>query len=109
MNLVDKENDPRLVDQRRNNRLQPFLEIAAKFGAGEQCPHIKSIDFAAGKDFRNLVTIDLHGQTLSQRCLAYSRFPDKYRVVFSSPAEDLDGSTQLSFTTNQRINLAITG
>ena len=86
MDFVDEENCAFLFVQLREYRLQPFFEVAAILGTGEQRTEIECVDVGA-REHLGYVAVDDHlGEALRDRGLADAGFTHEQRVVLSPPA-----------------------
>ena len=91
------------------NRLQPVLELAAVFRAGDQRAEIKCDHPLATEGLRHVRLHDPHRQPLGDRRLAHARLADQHRIVLRPPREHLDHTANLSVAADHRIELALTG
>ncbi len=107
MNLVDEQDGVVVVFQFLDHGLQPFLEIAAIAGAGQQRAHIEREDRGAGQNLGRLALDDLLGQALGDGGLADARIAHQKRVVLAPPAQDLNATFDLGFAADQRIDVAL--
>ena len=109
MDLVDEEDRPRHALELGDHRLEPFLEIAAVAGAGEQRSQVEGVDRALGEHLRHLPHNDAPRQTLGEGGLADTGVADEQRVVLVAAAEDLDGALDLLLAADERVDAALEG
>jgi hypothetical protein len=91
------------------HRLQPFLELAAILGAGQQPGHVEHQHLLALQRFRHLVIDDALRQAFDDCRLADARFADQHRVVLGAPLQDLHGAADFVVATDHRVELALGG
>ena len=77
------------------HRLQPFLELAAELGAGDQRAHVEAEQALAAQAFGHVVVDDALGQSLDDRGLADAGFADQHRVVLGPALQHLDAAADL--------------
>ena len=92
-----------------DNLLDPFLEVAAIAGAGQQGAHVEREDGGLGQHFGHVAGDDLAGEAFGDGGLAHARVADQQRIVLGAPAQDLDAALDLGAPPDQRINLALAG
>ena len=109
VNFIDKEHTMRRLFQLQHYRLQPFLEITAIAGSGQQRAHIQRIDRRLRQNLRHLFIDDAFGQAFGDRRLANPGVTDIKRVVLGAAAKHLDGAFDFGFPADQRIDLAVLG
>ncbi len=82
MQFIDEEDYlPLRLDDLVQNRLEPVLELAPKFGAGDQGAQVqrdKSLVFQA---LRNIPIYDPLGEPLHDSGFPHARFPNENRIV----------------------------
>jgi len=107
--LVDEEDDlaVRLGDVAEHG-LEPFLELAAELGPGDQRPHVEGDQLAALERLGHVAGEDPLGQPLDDGGLADPRLTDQDRVVLRPPAQDLDHAADLGVAPDHRVHLALT-
>ena len=89
--LVDEENDLSLLPGKLvEYRLQAFLELAAKLGAGNQRAQVQGEDSLRFQSLGYLAIGDPLRQALHDGRLANPRFADEHRVVLGAALKDLD-------------------
>ena len=91
------------------DRLQPVLELAAVFRAGDQGAEIKCDHPLAAECLRHVRLHDPHRQPLGDRRLAHARLADQHRIVLCSPREHLNHTANLSVAADHRIKLSLAG
>ena len=109
MDLVDEQNRCRAPRERVDHRLEPFLEIAAEPGAGEQRRRVEREHLRAAQLRRHVVLEQPARQPLGHGGLADTGIADEHRVVLAPPAENLERTLQLLGASDQRVELAACG
>ena len=67
------------------HRLEPLLELAAIFGAGDQRAHVERQELLVVEAFRHVAVDDAQRQALDDRGLADARLADQHRIVLGAP------------------------
>ena len=110
MHLVDEEDD---LPLRRldlvEHGLQPLLELAAIFGAGDQRAHVEREHLLVFQAFRHVAGDDAVRQPLDDGGLADAGLADQHRIVLGAAGEHLDGAPDLLVAPDHRIELAFGG
>ncbi len=65
--------------------LEPFLELAAILGAGDQRAHVEGDDLLVLEPLRHVAADDALGQALDDGRLADARLADQHRIVLGAP------------------------
>ena len=108
--LVDEEDDATgRVGDLLEDRLEPFLELAAILRAGHERAEIERDDPLVLQVLRDVAAHDALGQPFDDRGLAHARLADEHGVVLGPPAEDLDHAPDLLVAADDRIELALAG
>ena len=110
MELVDKQHD--LPLRRRHlaqHGLESLLELAAELGSCQERAHVERPDLATAQTLRHVAGNDAHGEALGNGGFANAWLADQYRIVFRTPREDLDDSTNFVVSANHWIDLASLG
>ena len=108
MDLVDEEDDlPRSLGHFLENSLQPILELAAEFGAGDKRPHIQGDDPLVLECLRYVAVDDPLGEPLHDGRLADARLADQHGVVLRPPREDLHDPSDLLVAADDRVKGAL--
>ena len=89
--------------------LQAVLELATVLGAGDQRAHVELDEVAVAQGARHVAGHDTLGDALDDGRLADTRLTDEHGVVLGAARQDLDGTTDLVGTANDRIELAGAG
>ena len=89
------------------HRLQPLLELAAIFRAGDQRAHVERQQLLVLQAFRHVAVDDAERQALDDRRLADARLADQHRVVLGAAGEHLDGAADFLVAADDRIELAL--
>jgi hypothetical protein len=108
VHLVDEQDDLAagsldLVE----HALQPFLELAAIFGAGDQRAHVERHQPTVLEAVGHVAIGDPQRQPLGDRGLADAGIADQHRVVLGPSGEDLDGSADLLVAADHRVELVV--
>ncbi len=109
MDLVDEEDHLFLLEELVDHLLDPFLEVAAELRSGEQGTHVQGVDRVVPKKRRDLALDDPLGEALGDGRFSDAGIPDVYGVVLEPAAENLDGSLDLAFPSDDRLELAVPG
>ena len=108
--LIDEQDDLALgLLYLLEHGLQAVLELAAVLGTGDQRAHVKLDEVAVTQGARNVAGHDTLGDTLDDGRLADARLADEHGVVLGATGQDLDGTTDLVGTADDRVELAGTG
>src|SRR5699024_5530554 len=110
MELIDKEEDPALaLLDFIENGLQPLLKLPPVFSPGDEGAHIQSENGLVLQALRHIAVKNPLGQSLHHGGFAHAGLTDEHRVILGLTAKDLDGMTDLRVTTNDRVQLPLTG
>ncbi len=109
MHLIDEED----VEARRRGHLlqhglEPLLELAAIFRAGDQRAHVERQELLVLQAFRHVAIDDAQRQALDDRGLADAGLADQHRIVLGPPRQHLDGAADFLVAPDHRIELAVT-
>ena len=89
--------------------LQAVLELAAVLGTGDQRAHVELDEVAVAQRARHVAGHDTLGDALDDGRFTDTRLADEHRVVLGATGQDLDSTTDLVGTADNRIELAGTG
>ncbi len=89
--------------------LEPFLELAAVGGAGDQRAHVECDHAAVAQRLGHVPGDDPLGEALDDRGLADAGLADQHGVVLGAPREHLDHATDLLVAPDHRVELALLG
>ena len=89
--------------------LQPLLEFAAVFGAGDQGAHVEGKDRPVLQAFGHVAAQDALGQPFDDRGLSNARLADEDRVVLGLSRKDPDRAADLLVAPDHRVELALAG
>ena len=108
--LVDEEDDLALgrLDLVEDG-LQPFLELASVFGAGEQRTDVERPDALPLEAFRDVAGDDALREPLDDRGLAHAGVADQDGVVLRAAREHLDHAPYFLVAADHRVELAVLG
>ncbi len=109
MDLVDEEDGLVLLEELVDHLLDPLLEVAAEFGAGEEGAHVEGVDRVVAQAGRHLAGHDALGEALGDGRLADAGVADVDGIVLEPAAEDLDGALDLGVAADHGLELALAG
>ncbi len=107
MDLVDEQHRVGVILQLVDHGLQPFLEIAAIAGPGQERAHVQRIDRGLGQHLGHLALDDLARQTFRDGGLADAGIAHQQRVVLAPAAQHLDTALDLFLAADQRVDRAL--
>ena len=105
--LVDEDDDVRVLGQFFHDRLEAFFELAAILGAGDDERDVERQKALVGQEMRHVAVDDLLGEALDDGGLADARLADEHGVVLRAAAEHLLHALDLEVTADQRIELVL--
>ena len=88
-------------------RLEPVLEFAAIFRAGNHRAQIHRHQPLVFERFGNVSAHDAPGQPLGNGRFADARFADEHRIVFRAAREHLHHAADFLVTPDDRVNLSL--
>ena len=91
----------------REHGLQPLLELAAIFGAGDQRAQVERQHLLVLQALRHVALDDAMRQALDDGGLADARLADQHRIVLGAARQHLDGAPDLLVAADHRIELAL--
>ena len=110
MELIDEQDDLALGFLHFfEHGLQAVLELAAVLGAGDQRAHVELDEVAVAQGARYVAGHDSLGDTFDDGSFTDARLADEHGVVLGATGQDLDGTTDLVGTADDRVELAGTG
>ena len=110
VHLVDEQDDlARGGLDFLEDRLQPLLELAAIFRAGDECAHVERHELLVLQTFRYVTVDDAQRKPFRDRGLADARIADQHRVVLGPPRQHLHGAPYLVVAPDDRVDLAFLG
>ena len=89
--------------------LQPLLEFAAIFGAGDQGAEIEREQLLVGEALRHVAIDDAQRQAFDDRGLADAGLADQHRIVLGPARQHLNGAADFLVAADHRIELAVAG
>ena len=92
-----------------DDRLQPLLELAPIFGAGDHQRDIEGHDPPVGEEDRALAGGDPAGEAFHDRGLPDARLADEDGIVLGAAAEDLDHPVQFGPAADEGIERPVGG
>ena len=95
MDLVDEQDDVRVLLQLVEDGLDALLELSAVFGACHNAADVKHHDAFVEQGAGDLVLDDTDGQSLRNGGFAYAGLTNEDGVVFLSATQDLGDALQL--------------
>ena len=110
MELIDEQDDLAFGFLRfLEHGLQAVLELAAVLGAGDQRAHVELDEVAVAQGARHVAGHDTLGDALDDGRFTDARLTDEHGVVLGATGQDLDGTTDLVGTADDRVELAGAG
>ena len=105
--LIDEQDDLAfgLLDFLEHG-LQAVLELAAVLGAGDQRAHVELDEVAVAQGARYVAGHDSLSNALDDGRLADARLADKHGVVLGAAGQNLNSTTDLVGTADDRVELA---
>jgi len=108
VNLVDEQDGHLPFRERRDDCLEPLLEIAAEPRSGEQRRRVEREDFGALQHFGDVVLQQPDGEPFGERRLADAGVADEHGVVLAATAEDLERALELRRPSDERVEQPFT-
>ena len=105
--LVDEDDDVRVVGQLLHDRLEALFELAAVLGAGDDEGDVERQQALVGEEVRHVAADDLLGQALDDGGLADARLADQHGVVLGAAAQHLLHPLELVVAADQRVELVL--
>ena len=87
--------------------LQPLLEIAAIFGAGDHRAHVEREQAPVLDAVGHVAVGDAQREAFGDRGLADARLADQHRIVLGPAGEHLDGAADFLVAADDRVELAL--
>ena len=88
---------------------QPFLELAAELGAGDQGPQVEGDQPLTLERIGHLTGHDSLGQQFGNRRFAHAGLPDQHRIVLAPARQHLDQAADCGVAADHRSELAGAG
>ena len=88
-------------------RLQPLLELAAVFAAGQERAEIERQELLVFEALRHVAIDDALRQTLDDRGLADAGLADQHGIVLGAAGQHLDRAADLLVAADDRVELAL--
>ncbi len=108
VDLVDKEDYPSVgVGHFLDDTLEPLLEFALIFGAGNECSHVERVELLVLKVLGHVATHYSLRQAFNDCRLTRARLAYQYRIVLGAPGEDLQHAAYLVVTPDDRVKFAL--
>ena len=110
VHLVDEQDDA--AARRRHllqHGLEPLLELAAVFRAGDQRAHVEREQLLVLQAVRHVAVDDAQRQALDDGGLADAGLADQHRIVLGAAGQHLDGAADFLVAADHRIELAVAG
>jgi hypothetical protein len=105
--LVDEDDDVRVVGQLLHDRLEALFELTAVLRAGDDQRDVEGEDALVGEEVRHVAVDDLLRQAFDDRRLADARLADEHGVVLGAAAQHLLDPFELVLAADQRIELVL--
>ena len=108
VHLVDEQDDAAVRGRDLvQHGLEPLLELAAVFRAGDQRAHVEREQLLVLQAFRHVAVDDALRQALDDRGLADAGLADQHRIVLGAARQHLDGAADFLVAADHRIELAV--
>ena len=108
MHLVDEQDDAAIRGcDLVQHGLQPLLELAAVFRAGDQRAHVEREQLLVFQAVRHVAVDDAQRQAFDDGGLADAGLADQHRIVLGAAGEDLNGAADFLVAPDHRIELAV--
>ena len=91
------------------NALEPFFEFPFVFGPGNKGSHVQGINLLAFERIGDIAGYNTLGNAFCNGRFSHSRFTHQNGIIFCTSAQDLEHTTDLLVTSNNRIEFAFTG
>ena len=108
VHLVDEQDDAAV--RRRHllqHGLEPLLELAAIFGAGDQRAHVERQELLVLQALRHVAVDDALREAFDDRGLADAGLADQHRIVLGAARQHLDGAADFLVAADHRVDLAV--
>ena len=105
--LVDEDDDVRVVGQLLHDRLEALFELTAILRAGDNQRDVERENALVGEEMRHVAVDDLLRQPLDDGGLADARLADQHGVVLGAAAQHLLDPLELVIAADQRIELVL--
>ena len=109
VDLVDEQDDVAAGADLLEHLLQPFLEVTAVAGAGDERAEVERVELLVLEDLGHVAAHDRLGQALDDGGLADAGLADEDRVVLRAAREHLHDALHLLGTADDRVELALAG
>ena len=110
MDLVDEEDDAALgLRYLVDDALQALLKLTFVFRTSHQGSHIERVELFVLQVLRHIATNDTSCETFDDGGLTSTRLTYKDRIVLSTTGEDLQQTTDLIITSDNGVELTLTG
>ena len=109
VDLVDEQHDVAARADLLEDLLQPLLEVAAVTAAGDERAEVERVELLARQRLGHVVGDDALRQALDNGGLAHAGLADQDRVVLGPARQDLHDAFDLFMTSDDRVELAVTG
>ena len=110
VHFVDEQDDAALGRGHFvEHRLQPLLEFAAIFRAGDQRAHVERQQLLVLQRFRHVAVDDAQREALDDRGLADAGLADQHRIVLGAARQHLHRAADFLVAADHRVELARAG
>ena len=107
MQLVDEDDDVRVVGQLLHDRLEALFELAAILRAGDDQRDVERENPLVGEEVRHVAVDDLLCEPFDDRRLPDAWLADQHGIVLRAAAEHLLHALELVLAADQRIELVL--
>ena len=101
--LVDEDDDVRVLGQLLHDRLEALFELTAILGARDDQRDVEREQPLVGEEMRHVAVDDLLREPFDDGGLAHARLADQDGVVLRPPAEDLLHALELDMASDERV------
>ena len=109
MNLIDEQKHLSILHHLSNHLFDSFLKLTTVFGPGHHTRQIQGQNALLCNGFRYISLNNHLRQAFHDGGLSNSRLTDQTRVILRPSAQDLNQTLDLRLTSNDRIQLALSG
>ena len=108
VHLVDEQDDAAVRGRHLvEHGLEPLLELAAVFRAGDQRAHVEREQLLVLQALRHIAVDDAQREAFHDRGLADTRLADQHRIVLGAARQHLHGAADFLVAPDHRIELAV--
>ena len=109
MDFINKENDILALTNFFHEFLHAFFKLASDTCTLDKAYNIKANDFFSLKFIRYVSVHNFLSQSFNNRRFTNTRFSDEDGIVLGSTIEDFDDADDFFITSNDWVNISVTG